>query len=452
MNPQSSSTQYESVAKELYKKNLELVVSNQVMTVLQKLYQIVVGSYEQKEVSQKFIDVITSDLKFESGMVALMNHNLDQLQVVATTKFAFDQEIFKLINLPIESLVIPDNSYENLFLKAAQSKKMVTSLNVSDVYGTWIPKEHWNEAIGIAVNSKINAIFAYPILFGTEVIGVYSLFSQRKEGEFSSFEMRVLSEIGNVFALAINRVTLYQDLQNANKKLKELDKRKDEFLSVAAHELRAPMTAIKGYLSMISEGDAGEMTVSMKDFVGEALSGNDRLIRLVNNMLNISRIEEGRLTFEMGNVNLANVCSTVVNEYKIQAQDKKLALNYSQTENVSDLAYVDRDRIYEVVSNLISNAIKYTDQGSVNVKLFNTNPKTVRVEISDTGPGMNEADKAKLFQKFFRAESSEGKVMGTGLGLYISKLLVEKFGGVIGFESETGKGSIFWFELPIVLG
>jgi signal transduction histidine kinase len=303
----------------------------------------------------------------------------------------------------------------------------------------------------VAAASNIQAIFISPILFGSEILGVYVLFSERKEGEFSSYESAVLSETGNIFGLALNRVALYQDLQNANNKLTELDARKDEFLNIAAHELRAPMTAIKGYLSMISEGDAGELSIQLKDFVDEAILGNDRLIRLVNNMLNISRIEEGRQTFEMGQSPLGIVAKTVIDEYMAQAEEKHLQLLFEKSDTVKDIVYVDKDRIYEVVSNFISNAIKYTDQGHIVVRLSNPNSTRVRVEVIDTGPGLSTEDSSKLFQKFYRAQSSAGKQMGTGLGLYVSKLLVEKFGGTIGFQSELGKGSTFWFELPLVL-
>ena len=113
------------------------------------------------------------------------------------------------------------------------------------------------------------------------------------------------------------------------------------------------------------------------------------------------------------------------------------------------MVFVDKDRIYEVVGNLVSNGIKYTDTGTVTIKLSNPNPGWIRMEIKDTGIGIPENEQNKLFQKFERAESSVGKTIGTGLGLYISKLLVEEFGGQIGLTSEFGKGSNFWFDLPI---
>jgi len=242
-----------------------------------------------------------------------------------------------------------------------------------------------------------------------------------------------------------------QELQKLTQKLRELDVRKDEFVSVAAHELRAPMTAIKGYISMILDGDVGEIPEKAKDFLGEAITANDRLIRMVNNMLDISRIEENRLVFEMGLMDLSEVVTTAYREYKVQAEQKGLDFRLHIEEGAKAMVNVDKDRIYEVTSNFISNAVKYTDKGTVVVSVLTPNPTTVRFEVVDTGPGISPEEQKKLFQKFYRTESNIGKKLGTGLGLYISKLLIERFGGRLGLSSEKGKGSMFWFELPLVL-
>jgi signal transduction histidine kinase len=247
----------------------------------------------------------------------------------------------------------------------------------------------------------------------------------------------------------LNEVKHRERLQALTKKLRELDKQKDEFVSMAAHELRAPMTAIKGYISMVVGGDAGEITEKARSFLTDANVINERTIRLINNMLNVSRIEEGRMVYQMEVENLSRVVRAVFAQFTPEAERKGLSYSLTISREIGDKVEVDPDRLHEVVANLLSNAIKYTDKGSVETRLVQPDRETVRLEVIDTGPGVSKEERKKLFKKFSRAESTIGKTTGTGLGLYICKLLVEKFNGKIGLESEVGKGSTFWFELPL---
>ncbi len=241
-----------------------------------------------------------------------------------------------------------------------------------------------------------------------------------------------------------------EELQTLTDKLKFIDKQKDEFLSMAAHELRAPMTAIKGYVSMVLEGDTGEIPEKARSFLADTSDITDRLIRLVNNMLNVGRIEEGRMTYQQEEEHLSVPIESVFNQFTPEAERKKLNYTLEIPNQLRDKVSVDPDRIQEVVGNFISNAIKYTNEGFVKVVMSQPDPKTVRVEVVDSGTGIAPEEQTNLFQKFYRVESNVGKTTGTGLGLYISKLLVEKFKGKIGIISDLGKGSTFWFELPLV--
>lgn len=248
----------------------------------------------------------------------------------------------------------------------------------------------------------------------------------------------------------LNEVKQREQLQILNKRLEDLDKQKDEFVSMAAHELRSPLTAIKGYVSMIIEGDTGDIPEKARQFLADAMAVTDRLVRLVNNMLDVSRIEEGRIVYQMEETSLIKAIQEAYYSFRVEAERKKLAFKLDIPNGTEDNVKVDPDRVQEVIGNFVSNAIKFTEKGSVDIVMSNPTPETVRVEVKDTGPGITKQEQEKLFQKFYRAETTSGKTFGTGLGLYITKLLIEKFGGKIGLVSEIDKGSNFWFELPVI--
>lgn len=247
----------------------------------------------------------------------------------------------------------------------------------------------------------------------------------------------------------INEIKQKEELQVLTEKLKKMDLMKNEFINMAAHELRAPLTAIKGFVSMILEGDTGEINPKTQEFLEDSKLSTDRMIRLVNNMLDVSRIEEGRIVYQDNNINLNEVVKSASSEFELEAKRKGLDFKVEVADGLSDYVFVDRDRIHEVVVNYLSNAIKYTEKGSVIVKIFNPADQVIRVEVIDSGMGIGKVEQQKLFSKFYRVEASAGKTIGTGLGLYISKLLIEHYGGKIGVESEYGEGSKFWFELPV---
>jgi len=246
-----------------------------------------------------------------------------------------------------------------------------------------------------------------------------------------------------------HEITQRKNITLLQKQLQELDSKKDEFINMAAHELRAPLTAIKGFLSMVIGGDTGEISPQAKGFLVDSAVSTERMIRLVNNMLNVSRIEENRMFYENEDVHIGETAHGVYSEFQVEAERKALHFGVEIANTVNDLVFSDGDKLHEVLVNFVSNAIKYTEKGSVIIRITNPNDTRVRLEVIDSGSGISKEEQKKLFQKFYRVEAKVGKTIGTGLGLYISKLLIEKYGGSIGLISKENTGSTFWFELPI---
>jgi len=226
----------------------------------------------------------------------------------------------------------------------------------------------------------------------------------------------------------------------------EVEQMKQELISIATHELRTPITGIKGYLDMILEGDAGPITGDAKEMIEEITKINQRLADLVDDLLNVGRIEQGRIEFRPVAMDIAKLIEEVVKELQIQAKEKNLELRFEKHE--MEQVKADPERTRQILINLIGNAIKYTVHGSVTVHL-GKNEHQVIVAVEDTGMGISKEDRQKLFEKFYRVKNEKTRqITGTGLGLWITKQLVEKQGGKIWVESAEGKGSTFHFSLP----
>ena len=230
--------------------------------------------------------------------------------------------------------------------------------------------------------------------------------------------------------------------------LKRIDRMKSEFVSTVSHELRTPLTSIRGSLGLISGGVAGQLPDAVKTLVGIAKNNCERLIRLINDILDIEKIESGKMRLNLQVVELKPLMVQVLaaNEGYGAAQKVSLALHFPD-DNM--LVNVDSDRLTQVVTNLLSNAMKFSPQGgAVEVHVLRTD-LSVRVEVRDHGPGIAEEFRKRIFQKFSQADSSDTRQKGgTGLGLNISRAIIERLGGNIGFNTGAGVGSTFFFELP----
>ncbi len=239
-----------------------------------------------------------------------------------------------------------------------------------------------------------------------------------------------------------------KELKETNNRLQELIKLKDEFVSVAAHELRTPMAAIKGSISTILEGYAGSISDEARDFLTAAYNENDRLIRIVNNLLNTSKIDSGTLSFTISRINLNILIADVLRNFEFGANEKHLRLHFESSENLP-LVFGDDDKVREVLVNLVGNAIKFTSKGGVTIRCF-VDGKYVVTSVSDTGTGIHKEHFDLLFKKYSQVRTDYTKTIGgTGLGLYICKKIIEGLEGEIWLESEIGKGSTFYFTLPI---
>jgi len=248
----------------------------------------------------------------------------------------------------------------------------------------------------------------------------------------------------------IREIELRAKLEILYGELKKLDDAKSEFIAIASHQLRTPLTAIKGYVSMMLEKDYGEIPDKMSQPLTNVYASNERLINLVGDILNISKIEAGKMEMEWEKASLEEMILDIMNELKVKADAKKLYLTYLKPTVPIPLVSIDKTKIRQIIMNLIDNSIKYTEKGGTTIKLLKLDSR-LRVEISDTGMGIDKEYIGRLFQSFSRANvGTRTHPEGTGLGLYIARRFVEMHQGRIWVDSPgKGQGSSFFIELPI---
>lgn len=247
---------------------------------------------------------------------------------------------------------------------------------------------------------------------------------------------------------------LAADLASANHDLKNLDQLKSDFISIASHQLRTPISVMKGYLSLMTEGAYGAVSAQLREKIEQLYRMNDRLAHLVTNMLNVSRIEKEHIEFVYSDFPIGEVIDEVVDEMAYKAEERGLRLKVDPQpgpERRGVTVHADREKVFESLTNLIDNAIKYTKRGGITVAFGpREDGKEAIVRVIDTGTGIPKGAMDKLFTKFYRAKhGTDLGTQGTGLGLYVCRVFIEGMGGTIRVEkSEVGKGTTFLFTLP----
>jgi PAS domain S-box-containing protein len=279
-------------------------------------------------------------------------------------------------------------------------------------------------------------------------------FLKNMRGQPDKNELTIIRKDGREVTLELSTRPIWQGgqivgIQGIGRDIterKELERLKSDFISTVSHELRTPLTSIKGYVDLVLAGDVGPLTPEQKEFLTIVSQNTTRLTELINDLLEIERLESGKIEFEFAELDLAEVLENVARSLHVNAEQKGLEF---LTEIPSGLKVRgDRERLAQVFLNLLSNAIKYTPAGTVELRAHQEDDAVV-VEVRDTGIGLSESDLQKLFQKFFRSDNPYvRKVGGTGLGLSIAKAIVERHGGTITVTSQLGQGSTFTVRLP----
>jgi signal transduction histidine kinase len=367
----------------------------------------------------------------ESGAIYEFDETTEQFQLRATHRMS--EELIQALR---ETRVDPG---ETVLGRAGVAREAVQVPDILDE-----PSYPLREIIE---RDGFRALLSVPLLREDRLIG--GLVVRRREpGQFQQETVDLLQTFATQSALAIQNARLFREIEEKGRELEIASKHKSEFLANMSHELRTPLNAILGYTELIIDKIYGDVPENIQEVLERVEKNGRHLLGLINDVLDLSKIEAGQLVLSLNDYSMQEVVHTVFTAVESLAAEKNLELKISVS---SDLAYGkgDEQRISQVLLNLVGNAIKFTEKGEVRVEATASNDTFV-VSVSDTGPGLSEADQQGIFEEFHQVDgSSTRKKGGTGLGLSIAKRIVELHGGRIWVESTLGKGSIFWFTLPV---
>ena len=437
----------QQINEEIYKHSQELALVNKTLSLLRKLYQISLLSLDPASLSEKVSETIRIDLNMEAVGLFLYDQTEDTLKPF---KFSESERLSaslakQFIHLDSEKLT--KISEHPILKKVIGEKLSVVAGKLEDV---------WNDHVELSKlqvvdsESHIKTILLYPIITEEKVTGMLMLVLNRGFDILSEFEKDSIKNFLDVVTVALDKALLYQQLQTANEQLKALDKARAEFISIASHQLRTPPATIKWYLGAVLSGDFGPLAEELRAALQRTMTTNEAQISTIDDLLNASRIERGKLEFFFETNPLEPVVSSLVEQLQPLAGMKKMNIVYTKPSASLPDILMDKEKVRQVLNNIIDNAIKYSKQGDINVDLKSDGQSLV-VSVRDSGKGISPEEVGSLFKKYSRGSDSATHATGLGLGMYVAKVVVEQHGGKIWAESPgVGRGSIFSFSLPIV--
>lgn len=414
---------------------------------IDQLNKVLVTNVELQPLLEKVSEVMVANLKSEFSVFSLRETGYSparNIGVPKSTAVDFNHEVLhKAIPNIKRRVIVTDDLVDD-----DNTKELIKILRDN------------NTAVLVRLVSSLK--------YDLEGMGYLALGPKKSGSPYSSQDLKLIGIIANELVIATENALRFEEIEKftetlqekvdqatkqmrqTNEKLKTLDETKDEFISMASHQLRTPLTSVKGYISMVLEGDAGEITEMQRKLLDQAYISSQRMVYLIADLLNVSRLKTGKFLIEAIPSNLADVVEGEIGQLKDTAAGRGLELTYEKPENFPTL-YLDETKIRQVIMNFTDNAIYYTPRGGhINVKLVEK-AESIEFTVTDDGMGVPKAEQPHLFTKFYRAfNAKKVRPDGTGLGLFMAKKVIINQGGSLIFSSEEGKGSTFGFSFPKV--
>jgi signal transduction histidine kinase len=444
----------DSKTKSLKEANVGLEQRNKFLTAMQTVTNFISRTMDLKQVNQMIANSIALEFGYIGGILSFIDEKNNILRIGAITENEQSEQVIKILGQDPKNYEAEMKMRDLLGVKTVMSGQMNTSDKMSDFFSPPVEK-----AVMDQVQEKlgVKTIVGLPIFSEDKIIGIIHFLLDVEKEQVNSLDTDTMIALADQVGIVSRNLRLYnnlqatnQDLQIANMRLRELDQAKSEFLSIASHQLRTPISALKGYLSMISDGDFGAVPPKIGKVVKDLFESAARLARLVNIFLNVSRIESGRLKIEKKPLQIGDMIESVIAELHNESDKKGVKLIYKKPKPALPLVAADADKLREVVLNLIDNSIKYTPKGQIEVSAVVEN-ENLHFIVKDTGIGIDPEEAKNLFRKFVRASgAAQIHTGGSGLGLFIAQKIIKEHGGKIWVESAgKEKGSTFQFVIAL---
>jgi len=415
------------------------------LDALQKISRLIGATFDENEVFDLLHQALMTELEFEKNLILVYTSQQELLNRVT-------------IGFPEKSIstILSDLQKDANLINSLRDGQSISSINAS--------KQNRDAIVGIF---NVSQFVLTPILAQKGIIGFILVGNQSSGSAITHGDEEIISILASLIGQTLENARSFEEvfrsrqiletkihertkqLESALKEVQKISKTKSEFISAVSHELRTPLTSVKGYASILISGKLGDIPEKAKERLMKINKHSDKLVNFVNELLDLSRIESGRVEMKLTDCVLSEVIDSVGDLLTPQMRDKKIKWSSKVDENIPTLL-LDDTQIDRIFINLISNAIKFTPEDgtiSVNARLVKD---TVNVEVSDTGIGISQEDINRLFDEFFRVDNPiNQEVKGTGLGLPLAKKIVEAHGGKMWITSKVNEGTTFHFTLPV---
>ncbi len=445
-------------------KERALEERNKQLMALNRISSTIKGALTLQKAVRQVLSGVIEGLGYDICLLVVLSPRENSIHFHAPTDHAMTKRLEEILGVSISKLRLP-NIEENSIFQAIKKNKIIFRQSLFELVRGLEPAINEALANSIQQTLELKKFIITPLVAERRVVG--AIIGATKTNFVEDSRVDVLENFANQAALAIETAQLVEELKQKNIDLEQASKAKSQFLAIMSHELRTPLTAVIGFSELLLEEVVGELNADQKEYLREVLSSSDHLLSLINSILDLSKVESGKMDLHLESFDLQEVLKEVRNTVKPLAQKKKIRFEIEVTGNL-EMIFADERKIRQIFLNLVSNAIKFTPEaGAIHLQVrYSPNAKGLwaypqvkdqtpfesgyfKIVIEDSGIGIKEKDMEDIFYPFTQVDSSyTRKYQGTGLGLTLTKQFVEMHQGVIWVESEIEKGTRFTIILP----